>query len=585
MGKKSIVPILAAALSVTLSCSTENSSDPLFTPLVYVASAPDYNPDTQYLNPIIPGFWPDPSICRVGEDYYMVNSTFQYFPGIPVWHSTDLVHWERKGYVLDSDDKVQFWNELMEFGIFAPHISYNPGNGKYYVICTQINGPLGCFFCVSDDPSSGVWSDPVRLPEVPGIDPSLFFDDDGRAYIVSAANPGDVGGKAGYFDDNAIIMWNFDCGNGRTFGKPRIIMQSGVHPERQPVALEGPHIYKVGGKYFLMCAEGGTDLSHSEVVFESERVDTLWRPCGINPILTQRDLPADRPCPVSCTGHADLVSTPGGQWYAVFLGTRPYFRDDTFNTGRETFLLPVSWKDGQPVILDAGVAIDTVVEKDPELLALGSRNRIKGFNGYDPGPLWSSTGLSDFAATVRGSLNGRMAFKRDGRLRLECSGVSLDSLSSPSMVLERISAHIFSAETVMQFAPAPGKEAGLICWHDDDHYMKLVKTIDAEGNTVLRLEERGAEPRESLHSLLWGRMHGETIYSTDIPLEGKEADSPLLLRVEATDPCTYVFSYAAVSGKASSVDMKPVGEPRDARHLSTLNCGGFQGAMVGVYAY
>ena len=580
---KRILQVLLAA-SLAFSCAGERIDGPSFTPLEYIADAPSYDPATEYLNPVIPGFWPDPSVCRVGDDYYMVNSTFQYFPGIPVWHSTDLVDWELCGYVLDTDDKVQYWNELMQFGIFAPQISYNPHDGKYYVVCTQINGPLGCFFCTTDDPAGGSWSDPVLLPKVPGIDPSLFFDDDGKAYIVSAASPADVGGKANYFDDNAIILWHFDYVKGETFGEPKIIMQSGVHPELQPQALEGPHLYKIGGKYFLLCAEGGTDLGHSIVLFSSDSPEGGFSPCGINPILTQRDLPVDRESPVSCVGHGDIVSTPDGHWYVVFLGTRPYVGVDTFNTGRETFMLPVSWQDGQMVILPPGEAIKGVASKDEGLLALSASNRIKGFDGYAPGPLWGRNGLSSFAATVRGSLEGRMSFSADGNLHLECSGVSLDSLDRPSMVLERITGHTFKAETVMRFAPAPSQEAGLICWHDDDHYMKLTKTLDSSGKPVLRLEERGAEARTALRSLLYGRMDGRTLYSYDLPLEGAEASSPLLLKVEATDPSTYVFSYAPVR-PGRKAEPRRIGSPLDARHLSTLNCGGFQGAMVGVYAY
>ena len=573
------------ALSLLLSCSGKDndlSSAALFTPLSYEAQGEAFNPENQYRNPIIPGFYPDPSICRVGDDYYLVNSSFQYFPGIPVWHSTDLVHWESCGSALYTDNKIRFWNELMQFGIFAPHISYNPGNGKFYIICTQVNGDLGNFFVTSDDPKSGVWSDPVKLPDVPGIDPSILFDTDGKAYITSAAGLDSVGETPLYWGGNAIVLWDFDWEKGVTTGERRIIARYGVHPEESPQALEGPHLYHVGDTYFMMCAEGGTETGHSEVLFSGDNPYGPFTPCAINPILTQRDLPADRDNPVSCTGHADLVQTAAGNWYAVFLGCQSYEGIETFNTGRQTFLLPVEWIDGQPVILKAGEPVPTVVDLSDELKDLVAKNTIKGFDGYNPGPLWSKDGLSPIALSIRGSMDGKISFLKDGRMSLECGNVPLDVLGRPSAVLERITSKTFKAETVMEFNPAPGSEAGLMCWHDDDHYMKLTKTIGAEGKPVLRLEERSAPERKELFTLLFGRLDGRIIYTYDLPLEGKEADCPLALKVEAVDPVTYVFSYAPAIGK--ELNFKQVGEPRNGRHLSTLNCGGFQGAMVGVYA-
>ncbi len=193
---------MIAALGLMLcSCSSNKTlemNDAVFTPLRYQAQAPAFDPATQYCNPILPGFRPDPSICRVGEDFYLVNSTFQYFPGLPVWHSTDLVHWESCGAVLATDEAISFTDHPMLFGLWAPQISYNPHNRKFYVVCTQVGGGIGDFFATCDDPRKGHWDGPYRLPDITGIDPSLFFDEDGRACIITATSPETAGSPVRY---------------------------------------------------------------------------------------------------------------------------------------------------------------------------------------------------------------------------------------------------------------------------------------------------------------------------------------------------------------------------------------------------
>lgn len=585
------------------ACAPYSASDsPVsarFSPLECVFDGPEYNPATQYRNPILPGFYPDPSICRSGDDYYMVNSTFQYFPAIPVWHSTDLVHWEQCGSVLDTDAKIPLEKSMMLWGIFAPQISYNPHDGRFYVICTQVGGTLGNFFCTSDNPMEGGWTDPVRLPEVEGIDPSIFFDDDGRAWITSAAGPEYAGGTRNYDGDGAILMWEFDWKNGRTVGKPRIAAQSGIHPEQEPKSFEGPHIYKIDGKYFLMCAEGGTELNHSEVLLEADNILDTFKPCSINPILTQRDLHADRKNPVSCTGHADLVRTAGGKWYAVFLGCQPYEGLEIFNTGRQTFLLPVTWTDGQPVILPKGESVPLIVDMDDELRTLAAAGKMKGFDGLNPGPLWSADGPAPFALSARGSVNSYCKFNPDGTLDLKCAGVPLDICDTPAALFQRISGTTFRAQTTLEFNPSGGSEAGLICWHDDDHFMKLTKRLDESGRPVLRLEERGTDPRTELYCLIISRIPSRILYSVDIPLDKDSAECPLILMVEARDARTYAFSYAVRPSDGSAPQFRQIGQPLDGSmpqfrqvgqpldglHLSTMNCAGFQGAMIGVFAY
>lgn len=221
----------------------------------------------EYRNPIVCGFYPDPSICRKGEDYYMVHSSFSYYPGIPILHSRDLVHWEQIGHVLDRPSQLKLDNLRLSGGIYAPAISYNPVNDTFYVVTTCVDG-IGNFVVKTKDPQQG-WSDPILLPEVGGIDPSLFFDEDGKAYLVHNDAPI---GIPEYDGHRAIWIHNYDPGTDQTFGKKQVIVDGGVDKSKHPVWIEGPHLYKIKGKYYLMAAEGGTSINHSEVIFTSDHV-------------------------------------------------------------------------------------------------------------------------------------------------------------------------------------------------------------------------------------------------------------------------------------------------------------------------
>ena len=309
-------------------------------------------------NPILPGWYSDPSFCTNGEgDYFLVTSTFSYFPGVPLFHSRDLVNWKQVGHVLDRPSQLTgLGRQHTSGGIYAPDIKYNPKNRTYYMITTNVG--TGNFLVKTQDPF-GAWSDPILLPQVQGIDPSLFFDDDGRAYIVN--NDEAPGGKPEYDGHRTIRIVEYDVENDCTIGERRIIVDKGVDPAAKPIWIEGPHLYKIDGKYFLMCAEGGTSDQHSEVVFRADSPMGEYKPWHRNPILTQRHLAADRPDPVTCTGHADLVKTPEGEWWGVFLGCRPV-KGGFENLGRETFLLPVRWsEDGFPFFLEGEETVPLIV--------------------------------------------------------------------------------------------------------------------------------------------------------------------------------------------------------------------------------
>ncbi len=315
-----------------------------------------------FSNPILAGFYPDPSLCRVGDDFYLVNSSFSYFPSVPVFHSVDLFHWTQLGHVLDRPSQANLDGLPVSSGIYAPAIRYH--NGVFYVVTKNVGGG-GNFYVTAENPA-GPWSAPHWLPQIDGIDPSFFFDNDGRAYIAHNGPPSQ--NRAIYDGHRALWLWEFDVAAGAVIGDGRIIVNGGTDLAQEPIWTEGPHLFQRNGFYYLIAAEGGTGDQHSEVVFHSRSV---WGPyeARLEPILTQRNLDPNRPHPVTCVGHADFVETEAGEWWAVFLGCRPY-QAGLFNTGRETFLLPVTWENDWPVILKPGEPIGRAVPRP----ALGERD-------------------------------------------------------------------------------------------------------------------------------------------------------------------------------------------------------------------
>jgi beta-xylosidase len=513
----------------------------------------------QYQNPILAGFMPDPSICRKDGDYYLVNSTFAYFPGVPIWHSKDLVNWTQIGHVLNRPSQLRLGNAQMSWGVYAPDIKYNPHDRKFYMITTG-TGYGSTSIVTTDDPKKQNWSDPISLNDVRGIDPSLFFDEDGKAYIVNNDAPAY---PAEYDGHRAIWIREFDWKNGKTVGEQKVLVDKGVKPADKPIWIEGPHLYKINGIYYLMCAEGGTADWHSEVVLTSDSPWGPFKPCAVNPILTQRLLPRDRKNPITSSGHADLVQTAKGDWYAVFLACMPY-RGGLYNTGRETFLLPVSWKNGQPIILPDGQEIPYSVNKSAEQIALEKANKVKGFDFYKPGPLWTAKGLRDHAVFVRNPQGNFYRIDKN-KLYMELKNTNLQERSNPAFIAQRVTAWEFMAETTVDFKPATCHDfAGLALYQNESHLMQFGKTLDSlSGKPMLLLE---------------AFRRGQNIARHQVVLNGKSVKPTL--RVKAITAERYQFSYSLDGGKKWS----DLGEPIDATLLSTEVARGFQGAVVGVYA-
>ncbi|MBP9982257.1 MAG: glycoside hydrolase family 43 protein [Prevotella sp.] len=288
-----------------------------------------------YRNPIISGYHPDPSVCRVGSDFYLVNSSFQYFPGVPVFHSNDLINWEQIGNVLTRDSQLSLKGASSWLGIYAPTIRYN--DGTYYMITTNV-GNGGNFLVTATSPN-GPWSEPVWLSQQ-GIDPSLYFED-GKVYMCS--NP-----------DDAIWLSEIDAKTGKQLSKSRMLWQGdgGRYPE-------GPHIYKKDGYYYLLISEGGTEIAHHLTIARSRNIYGPYESDPDNPLLTNCSRKGQN-MQIQGTGHGDFVQAKDGSWWLVFLAYRN-FGGSYHHLGRETYLAPVEWKKGEWPVVNGGNPIDTLM--------------------------------------------------------------------------------------------------------------------------------------------------------------------------------------------------------------------------------
>ena len=514
----------------------------------------------QYLNPILSGFYPDPALKRVGNDYYLIGSTFAYFPGIPIFRSKDLVNWTQIGNVIHRPEQLKFDSLGMSRGVFAPTINFH--DGTFYVLNTCVD--CGGNYLVTATNPAGPWSNPTWIPEVGGIDPSIFFDDDGKTYVINNDEP--TGGST-YQGHRAIWIREFDVAAKKVKGQATQIINAGVDITQKPIWIEGPHIYKINGKYYLSCAEGGTAVDHRQVVFRADNVlgPYVPAPASVNPILTQRHLPPTRPFPITSAGHADFLQTQNGEWWGIFLATRPY-DDDYYNTGRETFLLPLEWKDGWPSFIGGREPVPYAVKK-PNLpaqpaLAIPTHGNFsvrEEFDGRTLAPYWM------MLRTPREqwwTLGG-------GALSMRARPDDIAGKGQPSFVGRRQQHLKASFTTAMTFTPArAGDRAGLVAFQSENFFYALTVTL-ADGKPVVQVERRN------------GASDTPTVIATK-PL-GARAGAPVYLKIDADGP-RYDFSFATQRNQ-----WKPVLENADGKMLSTKGAGGaganFTGVVVGMYAH
>ncbi len=509
-----------------------------------------------YRNPILAGFHPDPSITRVGDDYYLVTSTFGWFPGLPVFHSRDLVGWTQIGNAIDRPGQLDFARLGLSRGVFAPAIEHH--RGTFYILNTCVD--CGGNFVITATNPAGPWSDPVWLPEiVGGIDPSLFFDD-GRAWIV---NNGPPPGEPLYEGHRAIWIQEFDPVAKRMIGPRTVLVNGGVDLSTKPIWIEGPHIFKRDGHYYLIAAEGGTAVGHSQVALRSRNVVGPYVPGPANPILTQRDLAPGRPHPITSAGHADFVQTAAGEWWATFLAVRPY-RGDLYNTGRETFLLPVRWVDGWPRITEPGEAIPYVHRRPrlprgaaPAVPTTGPMRVREEFDGAALPPYWM----------MLRQPRERWHELRTGALHLRARAPALGDGGNPSFLARRQQHMNGSAATAVRFAPArDGDRAGLAALQSDDHWY------------LLALERENGRPVVALRRRAGAADATDGVRVASAPLDLRPG-APLFLRIDARGPA-YHFHYATRPGA-----WRALRAGADGAILSTQVAGGFVGAVFGLHAH
>lgn len=295
-----------------------------------------------YRNPVLPGFYPDPSVCRAGNDFYLVTSSFQYTPGIPIFHSKNLVNWEQIGHVLSGSQQLPLEGCRESGGVYAPTIRYH--EGMFYVAATIVDG-VGNFLVKAKDPA-GPWSE--RIPvAMGGIDPTLFFDQDGKAYFLTTETPEG--------SPDQITMAQIDPDTGRLLS-PRYCLWHGTGGK----CPEGPHLYYKDGWYYLLIAEGGTETGHCVTMARARHITGPYEGCPHNPIFTHRALWRKE---IQGTGHMDLIADAQGHWWAVFLGyriTENYFH----HLGRETFLVPVRWPENEFPVINEGRPAELIMETD-----------------------------------------------------------------------------------------------------------------------------------------------------------------------------------------------------------------------------
>lgn len=433
----------------------------------------------KYQNPIIRGFHPDPSICRVGEDFYLVTSSFEYFPGIPIYHSRDLVNWEQIGNCIERKGLLPFEKALAGGGMWAPTIRWN--DGKFYVTASFMD--YGNFIISSENPAEG-WSDPVKAG-LDGLDPSLLFDG-GRAYYCT-----------NYRTDKrieSISLAEIDVETGALLSDIREIWR-GFGDDR-PKYLESPHIYHIGDWYYLLASEGGTRQNH---MITGARSRSIWGPYEAlenNPILTNR-YSADE---VSCSGHGDLTDDIHGNWWAVHLAMRP--RKGWYShMGRETFLLPLVWKEGLPYIADGRSHIDC------EAPLTAEQEKPKAF-------------IADF-----GSRQPQWLFLReprednyvfDGRLTLKASQTQIsDREGSPTFLAVRQMDLACTVETELEFEPrGDGDEAGITVYLSDTAHYCFCKKRE-NGSDCLLIYKSGGSIINRIYGALKAKLKLKLTASED----------------------------------------------------------------------
>lgn len=474
----------------------------------------------KYTNPVIKGFFPDPSVCCANGKYYLVTSSFQYFPGVPLFESDDLVNWKQIGHVLTRKSQVMLEKINSSGGVFAPTIRYN--NGRFYMVTT--NDTTHRNFYVYTDDIYGEWSEPIEVDQG-GIDPSLYFED-GRAYFMS--NGSDARGISG------VVQCEINIETGEKLSPSTTIWQgSGGR------YLESPHLYKIGKYYYLMAAEGGTEYGH---MVTCARAESVWGPFAgnpANPILTNRN---KAPFIIQGIGHGDLICDKNGKWHVLTLGFRQIHMWQTFHhLGREVFLTPVHFGgDGWFTMGNDGTT-DFEYELDGDFTQ--NEKRLYTFENTDFGIDW---------CFIRHPREENYELNEGGAI-LHGSEITLNDTDSPTFIGIRQRDFCFDLSVN---AAADGGECGVTVYMDEGQHYDL----------ALRKNETGYEAFARLNL---GGVHHE---NEAVKITGERAE--LIIRANN-------FGYEFYVKSNETEQLLGYGQ---SKFLSSEVCGGFTGVLLGLYA-
>ncbi|MCQ2524045.1 MAG: glycoside hydrolase family 43 protein [Lachnospiraceae bacterium] len=489
-------------------------------------------------NPLIAGFYPDPSICAVNDDFYLVNSSFAYFPGLPIMHSKDLANWEQIGNILDRPSQLPLEEAGVSRGLFAPTIRYY--DGLFYCICTNVS--FGGNFVVTAENPEGPWSEPHYIEGADGIDPSLFFDDDGKCYYCGTHENID---GCRYDGDYFIYIQEFDYKEFKLVGKRVEAWNGAMRGVHWP---EGPHLYHIGDYYYIIHAEGGTGPEHAISVARSKDVFGPYENNFKNPIFTHRHL--GKIYPIQYVGHGDLVQTVNGDWYMVMLAVRPTKGYTTM--GRETFLARVIFEDDWPIVNPGlGVLSDELKIKLDECIPdcpnTSVPNVSKSYN------FTKMEKLGPEFMTLRAPLGDALRLTGEG-LELKCGTDSLSELAHPSYLCIRqdsknfeLKAKLYTDNLMM------GTRAGICLFQSNEFHVRF--EVSENKGRVVMVKDGKAE----------------------------------ILAQDTLDvsPATLVMTVNGLKLSLYSLEekgMKPFIRDLDISALSTEVAGGFVGCTVGIFA-
>lgn len=514
-------------------------------------------------NPILPGYYPDPSICRVGKDFYLVCSSFEMVPGLPIFHSRDLVHWEQIGNAMTQDNGFYMERSSGVGGLMAPTLRYH--NGTFYILNANF-ADQGNFIITAKDPK-GTWSCPHWLRDVPGIDASLFFDTDGKAYVMGTGNVWDNGTGV---KERGIWIAEYDIERYCCLTEPVTIFNSALRGAASP---EAPHIYHVGDWYYLVIAEGGTEHYHAVMVARSKTVMGFYQGNPANPVMTHRHM--GFACPITNVGHADLVELEDGSWYAVLLGSR-LIQGRYKNLGRETFLCPVVWEREWPLFSPQTGKVEWQYPA-PESLEQEVYEAPPERDHFDEERLPLHL--------VQWGTPNREIFKiEDSNLKISCIPQTLDEELEPMgpaekkregsyapFVARRQCAVHVAISTAMKFLPKGAETAGIGVVQAMNHQLHVERALE-QGNQVVRAVLVTAEYNHPPYFPGFvSETHRRILKS--VPWEKEE----IVLKVEMNEE-TFTVSYGDSEQCLQSFCVV------DGAQINPEKVGCMCGTLVGIYA-